>query len=89
MPSPLVITSHRECQSHTFWTQTNSPSIHEKERSPGKDTLKAVQGAVAALRLDPGLPACVPNLPQYPVNPLAGGHRVVAALKGGSGVQIL
>lgn len=89
MPSLLVNTSHRECQSHTFWTQTNSPSIHEKEGSPGKDTLKAVQGAVAALRLDPGLLACVPNLPQHSANPLAGGHRVVAALKGGSGVRVL
>lgn len=60
-----------------------------QEGSPGTDTLKAVQSAVAALRLDPGLLACVPNLPQHPVNPLAGGHRVVAALKGGSGVWIL
>lgn len=85
----MVNTPHRECQSHTFWTQTNSPSIHEKEGSPGKDTLKAVQGVVAALRLDPGLPTCVPNLPQHSVSPLAGGHRVAAALKGGSGVRVL
>lgn len=61
-----------------------------QEGSPGKgDTLKATQGGVAALRLDPGLPACVPNLPQHSGNPLAGGHRVIAALKGGSGVQVL
>lgn len=67
----------------------DSADSHSIDETTGKgDAFKATQGVVAELRFDPGLPACVLNLFFSSDSPLAGGHRVVAALKGALGVWV-